>query len=382
MRHTRLLLSFLFALSVGLPFVAAQAGTPSCNNDSGAAPIGCATTGDISALAKAISDFFGALTASQTSQNDMIKNLTASNKQFDDQQAKAKAVQDHAVKIAEKNQDTAIDAINKHSPTLADCAAATSQMIQAHNMTLDQHSAATIAQQDIKNTQGGLSDGQAQTKKLIESNVQASVLAAQKGSTSPADLANEPDLGLVAQLCPDEACYNTALDTKIANTLALAAGDKSAMATQAQMNGQIADYGVEWGAWVSERSEARTTIAKLLPKMKKHLDQYKQAVAAYSNANLDPNVLKTIYPGADKIGISQYELQEAEFAALTASGQTLVAVGQDDTELQRASQRLQSDAAQLQINKMERDAFAAALKQASATPPPPPTGGISSGTKP
>lgn len=255
-----------------------------------------------------------------------------------DQEARVRAA-------AEKDNQAFLDAMQKYRPNITDCNTATSSVLQSYNQQTSAQRVTTVTQAmgDMRNNgvPGGTAAYQARTAGGIQE------------ARRENNIAREVNPAIAVQRCPTPDCYNTVLQNRIKLAMAASVADKAPW--NAKGNPQLNQYFTERARWETEASAAQTTVEKLAPKLLKNLDYYKQALADYTDHGLSADVLESQYPNSSKIGLSLYELQEAEFFALTSAGQSLYAIGMNDSERARAAQVLQTHVAQLQIAKIERD---------------------------
>jgi len=332
---------------------------------------GCASDSAVNGVSSAV----GAMNQAITNSIGILAKEITANEAISDAQKTNTTVQNQAITAGMQNGAAVLAAIQKYKPSYEDCASMTSRMVSSAIGASFRTDAAMLALSDPKQ---GTSDaailikgppgGAEAYRQAYATKAQTAMNEVAKGTPSYTDAGTfNPDMSQVKMFCQSDKCFNASLFNMVNGMMIMSTGDKPP--TAAANNPQIGNYFLQRAAWGADRSEARETIFKLLPKMYKSRAYYTQALASFGNNPDAVTILNQEYPNSAKIGLSEYELQEAEFAALTSAQETLVKVGQGDAERQRAAATLQANAAQLQIAKMERDAFDGALRAIKNTPP-------------
>ncbi len=368
----------LLALSTGNAFaqMPLTPAAPPCVGGGMAPTVGCASSADVAAAKDSITQAIGGMSQAVTDAIDLLAQAITDNGAVDDAAKASIKTENHVNATGLQSGAAALAAIQQYNPTYEDCAHATTKML-AKKVGMDfRTDTTTLSLYDPKQ---GTSDaailikgppgGATAYRKSYGDKVQAAMKEVANGTPSYGDSGTfNPDMGQVKAFCHSDKCYNASLLNLVNGALISSTPERPPV--NGSSNSQLTNYFMQRAQWGADRSEARETVFKLLPKMYKSKLYYTQALASFNgNANA-ATILNQEYPNSQNIGLSEYELQEAEFSALTASEETLVSVGQSDSQRQRAAETLQAAAAQLQIAKTERDAFDKALKVIENSQPP------------
>lgn len=352
---------------------------PPCIIVSPGSSTGCASSADVATASNSINQAVSGMSSAVTTSIGILSQAITGNGTVGDLAKTNGDVQKQAVDGGTQSGNAVMAAVEKYKPTYDDCARVTSNTLASNVEVSFRQDAAMLSLADPRQSTSdaniilnGPPGGATAYQQAYSSNVQKAMAAGSNTVSSINDPQNgtfNTDMSQVKYFCQTAKCYNSSLLNMVNGALINSTGDKPPVA--ASGNPQMSNYFRQRAQWGADRSDARETVFKLLPKMYKSNAYYAQALASF---NGDPNavtILNQEYPNSAKIGLSEYELQEAEFAAMAGSpNESLVQVGQNPEQRQRAAETLQAEAASLQIAKTERDAFDNALSTIKNTPPP------------
>ncbi len=401
MQRTYLIMAFLSLGLLGmLPSAHAQVPMPQipCTivSTAGAPTPGvspCASEADIQSLSQAIANLGDSITAGFTALGTTI----TANGAVDDARANNLKAESHNIASGLQTGTQMMQFIKDHPHNYDICTHMTNNVMlgvsrQALRMdpTLQGLANPMVKGSDANNILNGPPGGATAFRQAYAKNVQQALADMVNGKNSDDGKdpntgktigindnqlgTFNPDMGQVKMFCQTPACYNTSLLNLLTGALVESTPDRAPV--NAGSNPQIANYFLQRAAWGADRSEARDTALKLLPKMDKNIDLYTQALKSLGVANSQDLTNATVkeiiyeYPNANKIGLSEYEFLEIEFAAITNPGQfqsniaheVTITVNQGAADRQYAAQTIQAQAASLQIAKMERDQFDNSLR--------------------
>jgi len=311
-----------------------------------------------------------------------------SQKMVDDRQKEFQQSQQATKEAAQLNGTALATALAKYQPSMKDCKQITLKAIKdpvsfAFKQQADAIFAADNHTSDAYLRAHGIPGGLSAYQATWAGNVAKAYKDLNSGNLTSADIpyldpmqaATNPG-GCVTTSDPSQ-CYNQAVTNKYIGIMIGSMSDRAPWS--AVGNSQMNVYFAQRNKWENDRSGATETVRKILPRMFKHKSYYDQAFADLTAAFITSpsptadiiqmaqteakGTLEADYPNSSKLGLSEYELQEAEFYAATAAGETLVRAADNSDQRDRASTMLQGQAAELQIAKMERDEFEAAVKE-------------------
>ncbi len=284
---------------------------------------------------------------------------------IDDGREVANNQQQHNIRNTERIQDALYNSSKAHAPTTTECAAVTASLLSEYYDVANQKKFTDTVILDAKTQRDGPAGGSASVRRTA---MVTKMNALKKGGQ---DAAAYSDPILARTECTSAKCFNDALENNLKLTLALSTGDRPPPIS-GNGNPQLLSYYAERTAWENNRAAALATVERVMANMITNPDYYQQALGLYKTAFGDTNAAKYLtakFPNANNIGLSKYELMEAQFIALAASGGMRENAVQGENQLGRVGETRKALHESINIARAEQEAYKTAMQVLRISPP-------------